>query len=212
MEVEGRFEEFSNVDNNLKTAGILTEDEISAVILSDQQEVATIEDEPSCEDFDEPVQCPSVSKCQSSLGIVRCIVTCHGDSSHLDAMNSLDELVYRRITNLCDELIYAKCDFSIFCKNKNHTLKQSSACTIFKNRFVCLPAIERSYLASCNLTVCSLVYVSTDEHIEVLPDIVAYSRTNWNRRVHCYFSKYRSQQAVETNWWKEEEGLHSIFR
>ena len=28
-----------------------------------------------------------------------------------------DDYDYRRITNLCDQLIYAKCDFSIFPKN-----------------------------------------------------------------------------------------------
>ena len=88
MEVEGQFEDFSGVD--VATAGILSEEEIAGVFQVEPQDTAAeIEDA-----FDEPILCPNIQECQSALGIIRRFTTCKGDSSHLNAINCLDELVF----------------------------------------------------------------------------------------------------------------------
>ena len=91
IEVEGSVQDFFNVDDNVETTGTLTDEEIALMVVSDAQKDR---EEPSGEDYDKPIVCSTVSECCSALDVVRRFIICHRETSHLLALNCLDELLY----------------------------------------------------------------------------------------------------------------------
>ena len=50
--------------------------------------------EETSEDYDEPVQCPTVSEYHLALDVVKRFITCNGESPHLQAFSCLDDLLH----------------------------------------------------------------------------------------------------------------------
>ena len=82
------FLSYLKINNGTATTGILTDEDIATMVLGDAEE-------PSAEDHDEPVVCPTLSEYRSALDVVRHFVTSHStDNEYLNVVSSLDELLY----------------------------------------------------------------------------------------------------------------------
>ena len=66
--IEGGFEDFAAVDNNIENAGTLTDDDVAAMVLGNEPDP---DEESSPDDHDEPVVCPTLAEYHSALDIVR---------------------------------------------------------------------------------------------------------------------------------------------
>ena len=86
------FQDFLNFDNTIETSGSLTDEEIASMV---HEGHATQNDsEETSEDYDEPVQCPTVSEYHLALDVVKRFITCNGESPHLQAFSCLDDLLH----------------------------------------------------------------------------------------------------------------------
>ena len=91
INVEVSFEEYAIIDNDVPISGILTDNEITAMVQGDfTEEPCVIE---HYED-DNTIVCPSVSKYRDALKIVKRYLTCNSKSCLLNAINEMEELIY----------------------------------------------------------------------------------------------------------------------
>ena len=91
INVEGSFEEYAIIDNDVPISGILTDNEITAMVQGDVTEEACVIEH---DEDDNTIVCPSVSEYRDALKIVKRYVTCNSKSCLLNAINEMEELIY----------------------------------------------------------------------------------------------------------------------
>lgn len=103
VSIEGELDEFTAIDDDLETAGTLTDEDIVATVCGtvDQEE-----DDADADEQDVPVICPTTSEFRHAMDIARRFVTCTSDNQQdIQAVHSLEKLLFtirRRQTTLHD--------------------------------------------------------------------------------------------------------------
>ena len=92
VHVEGQVEDFSNIDNDLETAGTLTDEDIVATVCGTMDED---EDDADIDEQDDPIICPTNSDYRNAMDVVRRYVMCTSDNSEdMKAVHRLEKLFF----------------------------------------------------------------------------------------------------------------------
>ena len=92
VHIEGQLDDFTNIANDLETAGTLTDEDIVASVCGT---VVEEEDDADVDEQDHPLICPTNSDYRNAMDIIRRFVTCNSDNSEdIQAVYRLEKLFF----------------------------------------------------------------------------------------------------------------------